>query len=750
MRKIIFTFTFIILSLFLTTKISAQCIGTIYDTSFTWQTSTSVHGYSSTDIDYCAGLYYDPAAAGIFTESYSTFYAVLGNGYSQGYADWTPAEIFYSYYSPVENVNYTTVTDHYVIAYYQVYVEYWGGGWYWYDPFQLGFSEMGGGYEGPGYYGFGYATYWVAAPQFVETTYHSIQFQGQAQPYCNPGQQFSPSGVPCPSQCPPGQQFASNGTPCPNPIAIPTPTPTPTPDPARPQITIKEVGFKNDFPIKHLDSGNLYNPNVENTNVNTHTPSWSSTEGNKFPIAYKHHSTSTPSLPKMWIRVLVQNPNPAYANVLFKIKIGNQEYGQAYYPGLGVQNGEVTLDDIQLSTALPDSAVVRKTIYDLTWEYSSNLNNWDVAGTTNHTIHWLFANPITIQSNPNSPPVQPHIGLYDKALDHSTGILGEGTLSDTEIVEKINLHLKEFITYDPNKTLNNTNPINVFLASSDKSLECSQNAILLVALLNSIGIGYTENNGLAIKFYFGGVDSTNTAHKYNDPLSGVPGMTAQFLRNPEDGNPMHPRFAYHATVSFNGKSYDPSYGVVENNVLINEAVKSNGDCVTGSPANDWKRVRNNTQNLYDIDFGSKCGNPVQRNATVLDVSIPSDIYPGQSYPVSVTMLNTGTNTWASSQGYHLGSQNIPSNLWGLNSVSLSQNVPMGQPVTFSFNITAPYSPGFYDFQWQMRQNNDWFGATTVVIPIEVIGQGCNTGDENVCYWWGGWWNPQTCFCENLY
>jgi alkylated DNA repair dioxygenase AlkB len=107
------------------------------------------------------------------------------------------------------------------------------------------------------------------------------------------------------------------------------------------------------------------------------------------------------------------------------------------------------------------------------------------------------------------------------------------------------------------------------------------------------------------------------------------------------------------------------------------------------------------------------------NAAFVSQSAPSLMVPGQSYPVSVTMQNTGTTTWTSDGLYRLGSQNPQDNAtWGLSRVELPNDVPPGASVTFNFTVTAPSQLGTYDFQWKMVQDNvEWFGDYTTDISV---------------------------------
>ncbi len=94
---------------------------------------------------------------------------------------------------------------------------------------------------------------------------------------------------------------------------------------------------------------------------------------------------------------------------------------------------------------------------------------------------------------------------------------------------------------------------------------------------------------------------------------------------------------------------------------------------------------------------------------------------GQSYAVSVQMQNTGTATWTTADNYRLGSQNPSDNVtWGTGRATLPGSIAPGQSATFSFNVTAPTTPGTYNFQWRMVQDGvAWFGPATTNVAIQV-------------------------------
>jgi len=113
------------------------------------------------------------------------------------------------------------------------------------------------------------------------------------------------------------------------------------------------------------------------------------------------------------------------------------------------------------------------------------------------------------------------------------------------------------------------------------------------------------------------------------------------------------------------------------------------------------------------------------DAAFVSQTVPSSMTPGQSAAVSVTMTNTGTNTWSAGAGYKLGSQNPQDNTtWGLNRVSLPGSVAPGASVTFTFNVTAPTASGTYNFQWRMIQEGAaYFGTPSTNVAVGVASSG---------------------------
>ena len=135
------------------------------------------------------------------------------------------------------------------------------------------------------------------------------------------------------------------------------------------------------------------------------------------------------------------------------------------------------------------------------------------------------------------------------------------------------------------------------------------------------------------------------------------------------------------------------------------------------------RVRDNSGYWSEYNYTTATiSNPTPlNNATFVSQSVPSAMNAGQQYSVSVTMNNSGTKTWTAADQHRLGSRNPENNsTWGLSRVNVPATIAPGQNATFTFTVTAPSSPGTYNFQWRMMQDGvEGFGADTTNVAVTV-------------------------------
>jgi hypothetical protein len=107
------------------------------------------------------------------------------------------------------------------------------------------------------------------------------------------------------------------------------------------------------------------------------------------------------------------------------------------------------------------------------------------------------------------------------------------------------------------------------------------------------------------------------------------------------------------------------------------------------------------------------------SADFVSQTVPATVLAGQQMPVSITMKNVGTTTWLTGQYIELTPQ--PDNgTWGTIHQPIPNNVAPGSQVTFTFNVTAPSTPGTFNFQWRMMDNGQLFGDLTDNVAVAVL------------------------------
>lgn len=115
----------------------------------------------------------------------------------------------------------------------------------------------------------------------------------------------------------------------------------------------------------------------------------------------------------------------------------------------------------------------------------------------------------------------------------------------------------------------------------------------------------------------------------------------------------------------------------------------------------------------------------ERDAKVLWSSVPSTVSAGQTFPVTVVVRNEGWDEWTAAKNYKLGVREpantgtpfAPSRVLlndALDDIPRYGGIFRGRPKTFTFNLTAPATPGTYQVQFQMvREFVAWFGEPLV-------------------------------------
>ena len=112
------------------------------------------------------------------------------------------------------------------------------------------------------------------------------------------------------------------------------------------------------------------------------------------------------------------------------------------------------------------------------------------------------------------------------------------------------------------------------------------------------------------------------------------------------------------------------------------------------------------------------------NAAIVSHDLPTTMEIGHTYPLSITVQNTGTTTWTYADMYRLGAVGDydPFAIYWRHDIAY--NVPPGGTYTFSFDLIAgPEDLGTQITDWRMLQESvEWFGATasSTVNVVEEI------------------------------
>jgi hypothetical protein len=118
------------------------------------------------------------------------------------------------------------------------------------------------------------------------------------------------------------------------------------------------------------------------------------------------------------------------------------------------------------------------------------------------------------------------------------------------------------------------------------------------------------------------------------------------------------------------------------------------------------------------------------DAEYVNHSVPSTMTAGRTYNASVSFRNTGSAAWSESTQHRLGSENPRDNhIWNGGRAGLigSEYIPPGAIKTFTLSVSAPVTPGTYDFQWRMLQEGvEWFGEYMPNQKIIVVSSTTST------------------------
>ncbi|MCB2293593.1 hypothetical protein LGK95_08665, partial [Clostridium algoriphilum] len=103
---------------------------------------------------------------------------------------------------------------------------------------------------------------------------------------------------------------------------------------------------------------------------------------------------------------------------------------------------------------------------------------------------------------------------------------------------------------------------------------------------------------------------------------------------------------------------------------------------------------------------------ILRDSLITSHTVPASMIPGKTYNVSISVKNTGSETWTAAKKYKFAflGTNDPFYNYRL-ALSSTDNILPGQNKTFTFAMKAPPTEGTYISDWQMAQEGvGWFGT----------------------------------------
>jgi hypothetical protein len=649
------------------------------------QGGRQILAYSTTFLDYYAGLYYDPETEADLYWQFDDEIALDG-GHAIGYEDLIEAAVFNSTSAYIPLVWYEEFSGHFIRPYYgtESLSLYW-------DPWGYSLLPIGG-YEG----------YFDIFGFWSPNTYIPTR----------------------------RQRFGTID------LYIQTPPdPIPPPPPA-PSASVNELGFTGDFPISTFVDGVSSTERTIDSSNDGVEPVWKSADSSwRYPVAYVKGAR-----PTMAANIAFSPALTSSQSAKIRAKKGGAVIAtkDVTFPAGGGYRVTGITSQADLETT-PD---VRKSTYTFDWEVSwDNGSSWSSMGSSGPvTFYWTYDTP---KPNPfNSLGNVPFPKLYDKALDiactYANSAYATGLSVPENLAASLTGHISDHLYYSPGGPIEGVfaHPLRAYIRTDPKG-QCSDHALLLEGLLKSIGVA-------AVNTYVWGGDAATMDKWHYWFITGAypdshiaiePTLRATRSTQNGDAEPF-PHFTFHDVVKLDGSSryFDPSYGDYNTQVEMDETFHWNNKVFNEGASASSLRVYSQ---LFDAGAHKKRGGdgspPAETDicphttATGLDEAVfvtqsaPDVMTRGQTYNVSVTMRNTGIRTWTADI-YKLGSQSPQDNFsWGTNRILLTSPVPPSGEVTFNFTVTPQAgTPATLNFQWRMvKEGVYWFGQPTLLKTVTI-------------------------------
>lgn len=677
-------------------------------------TTKEVFGYSATELDYSAGYYYDPYVEGFMYDQYN--YYPIDSGYNRGFAYYWPAEVGTYHWPAQPNTEYDVFSEHYVIAAWSTSVRvcddyYFSGCWadYWYDAWGYGF--LGGGDYGAPWWWWGnwYGGYVPERTFYLGTTGVYIITPG---PACNVSMQL--------------RSVTSN---------------RPHTGDLGGQTRTAMLGAQVD-----LTADVTLNGSPVNGESGTGSWSWSADGGlRKFqsqvdPSKYfiiwntegNHNVSVTYTAPEgckvtksFTVNVTVPTVT-TYTGDMLPERLTTSSAACSEIPGR---------DIFSLGCAHPDPATSEPGI---TYRATAKIPDDSISNPTQSGIKFVQI-----------------VNLYRRRVTASRGseclTFRSSTSDDSPSAWRIDGQDPYQRESDPTRSGIPSKGTIKFTDSLTASIESRDSPGSGLSVPEQHFQFEVDERFEMLVEYFAGSSNPEQSTPGTTQVIGVLAwnwggqMTYSPASDSYSYSVAHPAGAHFTGVSTRQVRPFPNiiFRAGEDPNEWHQCPGGGGPTPTPTPSP--------TPSPTPFPTPTPPGGCSGDNSEFISQSVPTTMDAGVNYNVSVTMKNPCGSTWTSDL-YKLGSQNPQDNVtWGTNRVYLppGTNVGPGNTFTFNYTVTAPFSPGYYNFQWRMvHEGVQWFGAFTPNVLVNVVGNGCDAFAEQDCYYNGGdWFDPSTCTCH---
>jgi hypothetical protein len=119
-------------------------------------------------------------------------------------------------------------------------------------------------------------------------------------------------------------------------------------------------------------------------------------------------------------------------------------------------------------------------------------------------------------------------------------------------------------------------------------------------------------------------------------------------------------------------------------------------------------------------FSMSVREPIPFDSKFMSQTYVSKVQGGSSFPVYLQWENCGSQAWDGPANLRLVSQNpANSSTWSLSNIPLPGVTLNGQPSNIPLTVTAPRTPGTYNFQWQLFKDGRVIGEPSANMSIVV-------------------------------